>query len=156
MPMKDTQNCIKTSWNALILLRIRPRINHFPLLITSKVFCKQCIQTSLGRFSRSLAHVKLQKLCTKSSSFETGQIPSLSSQQTPFGKHNYLKAFFFLSVTKKCVSFTFLGLSEYNVVRILRNLTEIWEIIKLCQHIIFCGNVQKWVCKRKTSLQKHV
>jgi len=32
--------------NALILLRIRPRINHFPLLITSKGFCKQCIQMS--------------------------------------------------------------------------------------------------------------
>ena len=34
MPMKDTQDCIQTSWNALILLRIRPRINHCPLLIT--------------------------------------------------------------------------------------------------------------------------
>jgi len=44
MSMKDTQNCIKTSRNALILLRVRPGINHFPLLITSKGFCKQCIQ----------------------------------------------------------------------------------------------------------------
>jgi len=43
MPLKDTKNCIQTSWNALILLRIRPRINHFPLLITSWGFCKQCI-----------------------------------------------------------------------------------------------------------------
>jgi len=46
MSMKDTQNCIKTSWNALILLRIRPRINYFHLLIASKEFCKQCIQMS--------------------------------------------------------------------------------------------------------------
>ena len=53
MPMKDTQNSIKTSWNALILLRIRPMINHFPLLITSKMICKQCIQM---RLPQSLAH----------------------------------------------------------------------------------------------------
>ena len=46
MSMKDTQKCIKTSQNALILLRIRPRINHFPSLITSKGFCKQCIHTN--------------------------------------------------------------------------------------------------------------
>jgi len=46
MSMKDTQNCIKTSCNALILLRIRLRINQSPLLITSKGFCKQCIQIS--------------------------------------------------------------------------------------------------------------
>jgi len=46
MSMKDTQNCIKTKWNALILLRLTPRINHFPLLITSKGFCKQCIHMS--------------------------------------------------------------------------------------------------------------
>jgi len=46
MLMKDTQNSIKTSWNALILLRIRPGMNHVPLLITSKEFCKQYIQIS--------------------------------------------------------------------------------------------------------------
>jgi len=53
MPMKDTQNCIQTSWNALILLRIRPRINHF-LLIN-----KQCIQMSKARFSQSQAQMPI-------------------------------------------------------------------------------------------------
>ena len=53
MPMKDTQNCIKISWNALILLSIRPRINHF-LLIN-----KQCIQMSKGRFSQSQAQMPI-------------------------------------------------------------------------------------------------
>jgi len=42
--------------NALILLRIRPRINHFPLLITLKGFCKQCIQVG---FSQSLAQMRI-------------------------------------------------------------------------------------------------
>jgi len=54
MPMKDTQNCIQTSWNALILLNIWPGINHF-LLIN-----KQCIQMSKGRFSQSQAQMPLK------------------------------------------------------------------------------------------------
>ena len=42
-------------YKKLILLRLRPRISHFSLLITSKGFCKQCIQMSQERFSQSLA-----------------------------------------------------------------------------------------------------
>ena len=53
MPMKDTQNCIQTNWNALILLSIRPRINHF-LFIN-----KQCIQMGKGRFSQSQAQMPI-------------------------------------------------------------------------------------------------
>ena len=56
MPMKDTHNCIQTSWNALILcmhLSIRPRINHFILIN------KQCIQMSKGRFSQSQAQMPI-------------------------------------------------------------------------------------------------
>jgi len=60
MPMKDTQNFIQTSWNALILLNIRPRINHF-LLIN-----KQCIQMSKGRFSQSQAQMPIPSVKNRS------------------------------------------------------------------------------------------
>ena len=60
MPMKDTQNCIQTSWNALILLNIRPRINHF-LLIN-----KQFIQMSKGRFSQSQAQMPIHSAKNRS------------------------------------------------------------------------------------------